>query len=309
MSRHAPGVTAHCDSAPRSGASVTRLLCTTALVAVALALLAVLSPALPASELVARALGIALAIVALLLTAWAAPSEGARRTGWLVGLSALYALLFLIDLGSMTPALLCLLTLLVLTTAGIVGGYIGSLLEYPGMLLVVSYVAALADCCSVFHPNGLTAQVLKHPKTLALLTLAVPVLGTAEIHPVVGIGDVVFVSLFVAGARVTGLSTRLTLIALGLALALVALATELAGTPLPALPFLGGAVLLVHPEARRVPAVHTRRVGMNLAFVTLVMGGMLWSAATQPPEAEAVEAVPDAATPEHTSGERSIEPT
>jgi len=309
MSRHAHRVITLSAPPPRSGANVTTLLRTTALVAVALTLLALLSPALHVSEAVARVLGISMAIGALLLTASAAPSQGARRIGWFLGLTAVYALLFSLELGPSTPALLCLLTLLMLTTAAIIGGYIGSLLEFPGMLLVVSYVAALADCCSVFHPQGFTAQVLQHPKALALLTLSVPVFGTDEIHSVVGIGDVAFVSLFVAGARVTGLRTRRTLVALGAAMALVALCTELANTALPALPFLGSAVLLAHPEARRLPAAQTRRIGFNLAFVTLVMGAMLWSAADQrrvADELEQTSALPPSA--QHAVTSSSVEP-
>jgi hypothetical protein len=275
--------------------SLTTLLGTTASVAAGLTLLAWSSPWFATPVWLARTVGILLAVAALLLTGWAAPSHGARRPVWLLGLAGVYALLFAIELGPLTPALLCLLTLLLLTTAGIVGGYIGSLLEFPGMLMVVSYVAALADCCSVFHPDGLTAQVLKHPNALALLTLSVPVLGTEEVQSLVGIGDVAFVSLFVAGTRVTGLPVVRTLTALGAAMAMVALCTELVQRPLPALPFLGAAVLLAHPEARRIPSEHTRRIGINLTVVTLVLSVMLWSALTQAGsrgEAE-LEHVPD----------------
>jgi hypothetical protein len=262
---------------PRDG--LLTLLRTNLLVALTLTALSALSPALPNNDLLARMTGAALAIAATLASAWVAPTQGARRGAWFLGLGAVYALLFALDLGAPSLATQGLLTMLLLTTAGLVGGYIGSLLEYPGMLLVVSYVAALADCFSVLHPSGFSAQVLRDPKALALLTISVPVLGTDELRSLIGIGDVAFAALFVTGARVTGLPVGRTGAALAMALAVVASSAELAHTPLPALPFLGAAVLLVHPAARRLPAAQTRRIGINLALVTLVMGLLLWRAA------------------------------
>jgi hypothetical protein len=261
---------------------LTTLLRTSAGVAATLTLLIELAPLLPRHDGLARCVGTMLAIAATLATAWAAPTHAARRGAWLLGLCAIYTTLFVFDLGTLSAESLGLLTLLLLTTAGLIGGYIGSLLEYPGMLLVVSYVAALADCFSLLHPSGLTAQVLRHPKALALLTLSVPVLGTSEVHSLLGIGDVSFASLFVAGARATGLSVARTLGAVAGALTLVALSAELAQASLPALPFLGAAVLFVHPSARRLPRAHTRRIAINLALVTLILGALLWRVAVRP---------------------------
>ncbi|MET0285966.1 MAG: hypothetical protein ABW352_15900 [Polyangiales bacterium] len=266
---------------------LTTLLRTSALVAVTLTLLVELAPSVPHHDGVARCVGILLAIAATLATAWAAPTHGARRGAWFLGLCAVYGSLFVFDLGTLSAESLCLLTLLLLTTAGLVGGYIGSLLEYPGMLLVVSYVAALADCFSLLHPSGLTAQVLRHPKALALLTISVPVLGTSRVQSLIGIGDVAFASLFVAGARTTGLSVARTLGAIAAALALVALSAEVTHATLPALPFLGAAVLLVHPSARRLPRAHTRRIAINLVLVTLILAALLWRAAVRPAEQRA----------------------
>jgi len=258
---------------------MSRLLATTGALAVTGALVAWLSPHVPAAEPWARPLAEAFVIVALLATGWAAPRAGARRGVWLLGLAAMYGMLASLELATMSPLLLGVIVLTVLTTGALVGAYIGALLEYPAMLMVVAYVAAFADVVSVFHPAGLTAQVMAHPKALALLTVPFPVLGTDGVASLVGIGDVTFAALFVTGARATGLSVRRTLVALGAALVLVALAVELSGAPLPALPFLSAAIVLVHPAARSIPAVHTRRILANLAVVTVVLGGLLISAA------------------------------
>lgn len=258
---------------------MSRLLATTALVATVATGLALLSPRIGVTHDVAKLIAEAWAVSVLLATGFAAPAHGERRLVWFLGLAALYGVLFSLDVVGLTPALLWFVSLAVLTTGGLVGGYIGSLLEYPGMLMVVAYVAAFADFFSFFHPNGLTANVLTNPKALALLTVPFPVLGTEYVASLVGIGDVTFVALFIAGTRATGLRVARTAIALALAMLAVAVLVELGGAPLPALPFLGGAVVLAHPEARRLPRDQTWRIAANLAVVTLVLGGLLLSAA------------------------------
>lgn len=255
-----------------------RLLAVTGLLAAAGALVAWASPHARALAPFARPIAEIWAIAALLLTAHVAPSRGQRRLPWLLGLAAVYAGLVLLDLTQLSPLLLGVITLAVLTTGALVGAYIGGLLEYPGMLMVVAYVAAFADVFSVLHPNGLTAAVLKNPTALALLTVPFPVLGTDGVASLVGIGDVTFVALFVTGARATGLSARRTEVALALAMALVALTVEVLGVALPALPFLSAAIVIAHPEVRRLPPDQTRRIVANLAVVTAVLGGLLLSA-------------------------------
>jgi hypothetical protein len=42
---------------------------------------------------------------------------------------------------------------------------------------------------------------------------------------------------------------------------------------------MSAAVVLAHPEARKLPPEHTRRIAANLALVTIVLGGLLLSAA------------------------------
>jgi hypothetical protein len=255
-----------------------RLLVTVAKIAAFSAFLALVAPHVPVGLEAARLIAIGFVLAAVLFTAWSAPVRGEGRGLGFVSLIALYALLFWLDLPALTPISLFVVTLAVLTTGALVGAYIGSLLEYPGMLMVVAYVAAVADCFSVLHPHGLTAQVLARPRMLQLLTVPFPVLGSDEISSLLGIGDVAFSSLFVVGARTTGLDARRTLVALGLAFLTVATLVETLRVPLPALPFVSAAVVLAHPEARKLPRAQTRRVLANLAVVTVVLGGLLLSA-------------------------------
>lgn len=264
---------------PSTSVPVARLLLVTGALGLTAAAVGLVAPGVRVSFETARVVAVGWALFALLTTAWWAPGRGERRLPWFIGLLGLYLGLFSIELGGMPPLLLCVVTLAVLTTGGLVGGYIGSLLEYPGMLMVVAYVAACADCFSFFHPSGLTAQVLSNPHALALLTVPFPVLGSEHVASLVGIGDVTFVSLYVAGSRRTGLDPRRTVVALALAMAVVSVIVEVLGAPLPALPFLGASVVLAHPEARRLPLEQTRRVAANLVVVTILLGGLLLSAA------------------------------
>jgi hypothetical protein len=215
----------------------------------------------------------------LLLSAWAAPLVPARKLTWALPFVAMLALFFFTDIETRTPALLGAVTICVLMVGGLVGGYIGSLLEHPGMLMVVAYVAALGDIFSVLHPSGLTHKVLENPQALALLTLSFPILGTERVVPLTGIGDVAFAALFVVGTRVTGLSVKRTLLALGAAIAVVVLTVELGKMALPAVPFFSAAIVLAHPQVRTLPRGQGKRIVLNLAFVTLLFGG-LWLGAT-----------------------------
>jgi hypothetical protein len=241
----------------------------------ALALLRLLAPSLPASRDLARLCAELTLALLLLLSAWSAPITRASGVRWAAGSALGLALCFLLEADTNAPHVLGLVTALVLITGGLVGGYVGGLLEHPGMLMVVAYVAALGDCFSVMHPNGLTAKVLAAPRLLSVLALSSPVLGTAEVVPMVGIGDVALLAIFVVGARATGLSVRRTLIALACALATVAACVELGRVALPAVPFMSAAVVLAHREVRTLPPALARRIAINLLVVTLALGALL----------------------------------
>src|SRR5690606_13949183 len=134
-----------------------------------------------------------------------------------------------------------------------IGASIGHAIEAPGHLLVVASVSALVDGLSVLHPKGPTAQILEMEVALSILALPWPILGTPIIQPTLGVGDVVFGGLYLAAARRHELPLGKTAAALAVGLTLAFVTAALLSRAIPALPFMGAAVLLAHPEARRLP--------------------------------------------------------
>jgi hypothetical protein len=264
------------DRSHRVLPEVSGLVRTSALCGALLSLIAWAAPHVTNSSLQVARIAAELWVAGVLLcSAWAAPPIKARGLLWALPFVAMIVLFFCTDIETRTPALLGAVTICVLMVGGLVGGYIGSLLEHPGMLMVVAYVAALGDIFSVFHPSGLTHKVMANPQALAVLTLSFPVIGTDRVVPLTGIGDVAFAAIFMVGARVTGLSVKRTILALAAAIAVVVLTVELAKTALPAVPFFSAAIVLAHPEVRTLPRGQGRRIALNLALVTLLLGG-LW---------------------------------
>lgn len=159
-----------------------------------------------------------------------------------------------------------------LTVGSLVGAAVGSRIEHPGQLLFVAPLAAAADLISVHHPEGVSAAILSDARALSVLALPFPMLGTAAIEPLLGVGDVVFVSLYLAVARRHALSVPVTVLALAVAFAVTAGWVLWSAQATPALPMLGAAMLLAHSRARR-PRAEDRlpgAVGLALAAAALV---------------------------------------
>lgn len=255
--------------------SLRKLSLTIALVSLTATALALSSPHLPESLAASRWLAQLWCILVLLACARTCPPVPLQTLAFAAVPATVLGTFYVTDASVASAPMLCLVTWCVLMLGCLVGGHIGGLLEYPGMLMVVAYVAALGDCFSVFHPRGPTANVLADPRALSLLTLSFPVLGTERLAPVVGVGDVAFACVFVVGARTVGLDSRRTLVALGAAMACVVAAVEVSGWPLPAVPFMSAAVVLAHREARSIPRQRLPRVALNLAAVTGLLAS-LW---------------------------------
>ena len=249
-----------------------------ALLAVVAALsfaLAYVAPELSVPIVFARVFGELWLMTILLATCRVAPRVKPESLAYALIPAAILGGLLWSEIGTESPSLFVVITVSVLSLGCLVGGYIGALLEHPSMLFVVAYVAALGDCFSVFHPHGLTANIMKDPQALAVLTLSVPVLGTKHIVPLVGIGDVAFAAVFFVGTRVTGLSERRTLLALAGALIAVVLSVEVLHLTLPAVPFMSVGIVAMHRETRSLPRAQATRILLNLLVVTVVLAG-LW---------------------------------
>ncbi len=240
-----------------------------------LVLFALIAPHLPAvHRAVAGVLAFACVGGEVLLVAGLAPP---LRPRGLVGLGASLAVLVGVALAGPalpTIAAAALVTLALLVAGTLVGAVVGRAIEDPGHLVVVAAVSALVDVYSVLHPTGPTAQLVQIEAAVDVLILPWPLLGTGRIEPVLGVGDVAFAAIYAVATRRHGLSMRRTLLALAAALAVTLAVVMSTGIGIPALPFLGAAIAIAHPEARRVPAKDRRKalVGLGLllaAFVAL----------------------------------------
>lgn len=115
-------------------------------------------------------------------------------------------------------------------------------------LVLMVLVALLVDAWSVFA--GPTRAVVESaPSVLDYLLVHFPALGHAGPATGIGMSDFVFVGLLAAGAARTRLPPRVALVAMLLSFALTLTAGILLRRPLPALPFLGLAFLVVVASA------------------------------------------------------------
>jgi hypothetical protein len=145
---------------------------------------------------------------------------------------------------------------------------VGARVQHAGHLGVVAYVSSIADLTSVFHESGPSAQILESAPTLAVLAVGAPMPGTADVSPILGVGDVVFVGLYLAACRAHGLARSRTLLALAVALGLTFVVLVALARPVPALPMLGLAIVLAHPQTRWPPASERKQALLGMFAVT-----------------------------------------
>lgn len=162
-----------------------------------------------------------------------------------------------------------------LTSTTYVGGLLGSRIEHPGHLLFVGWVSSLADIASVYHHAGITHAVAESVAVLSVVALPFPMLGTSDIVPFLGGGDLVFLAMYFAVARNHGLSgTRMFAgLTLGLTATLVSLVVVQAVVP--ALPFLAAGVMVLVPEARRPPRAQRTPALVFAIFMSLFVVALL----------------------------------
>lgn len=157
------------------------------------------------------------------------------------------------------------------------GALVGARIQHPGHLGVVAIVSSVADLVSVFHESGPTAQIAQSAPALSLLALAAPMLGTGDLPPLLGVGDVVMASLYASAAARFGLPEGRTWVALAAGLAGAMIAVLWLEIALPALPFLGLAMIVAHPRVRVPPPHERRRAALGVALVVGVAAWILLS--------------------------------
>lgn len=234
-----------------------------------LALLALAAPALRIGPAPSLALAYAAAAGAILAAVALAPYDALARRDVALAAGALGVALSLVALALPPVASGLAGSAGVLACGCALGCAVGARIASPGHLLAVALVSSAVDIWSVTAPSGVTHTIVETPLLLRLLTVRVAVPPVRAPEPMIGFGDVVFAALYHAAATRHGLSRARTLGALAVGLALAGVGAGALGLEggIPALPFLGIAVVLAHPEARRVPAKDRRATAFAAAVL------------------------------------------
>jgi hypothetical protein len=217
--------------------------------------------------------GFACVSASVVAVSGACPPLGRKALLWLVLPTA--ALLAL-STGAVSGLLMAVfVTAALLFGATLLGSVIGGAVEHPGQLIFVAIVGSAMDVLSVLHPSGVSAAIAESETALSVVALPWPLLGTNAIVPLLGAGDIVFTSLYVAATRRHGLSTVRTLVALGVGYALTVATVISLEQSLPALPFLGLTFVAAQPASRRPSAEDRRRGALISAGVVVAVAVLL----------------------------------
>jgi uncharacterized membrane protein len=111
-------------------------------------------------------------------------------------------------------------------------------------LVPLSLVASIIDVWSVW--GGPSKMIVDNPQSHHYFLLLYPLLGTPQIYPTIGLGDITFMSLYLGVVPQYQLKQRQTSWALAGAIFAVYLLSVLSGKALPAIPFISAAFLMVN---------------------------------------------------------------
>lgn len=231
------------------------------------------SPRLPLVPLPAYAAGFLLVGCMALLSADA--TEGRSRLPWLALAAALLLAQSRLQLPAVWAAPAVTACLLWVTTG--VGHLLGPRIEHAGHMLFVAWISTVADIFSVFHHSGVTHAVAESAVALSVVALPFPMLGTGDVVPFLGGGDVVFMALYLSVSRRHGLSAWRTWTGLGIGLLLTLAALVVFERVVPALPFLGFGVLCLQPAMRRPPAPQRLAATALATALSLSAAALLWA--------------------------------
>ena len=154
------------------------------------------------------------------------------------------------------------------------GALVGRRIQHPGHLLFVAVVSSLADLWSVTQPGGISKAIAEEPLALSLAALPWPMLGSDELAPLLGVGDVVFTSLYLAATRAHALPLRRSVLALAAGYAVTTCLVIATQRPIPVLPLLGACVVIAQPAARRLSAPDRRHGAWALTMIACAVA--LW---------------------------------
>jgi hypothetical protein len=235
----------------------------------ALILFRFIAPAIPLDPIVAYLFGFAAVVGQTLLVAALTPQHTPRQLPWFLLAAAILIAIRVTESYGVMCAVAVTASLLCIGTA--LGAAVGRAIEHPGHVLYVALVSSFADAFSVYSEQGLSAAIVASKPTLSVLALSWPMLGTDRIAQLLGVGDVVFTALYVGVARKHALSIPRTLVALTVGYAMTAATVVVTQVPIAALPFLGAAILLAHPQARKPTPKDALRGGIGTVLLLGVL--------------------------------------
>ena len=219
-----------------------------------LAILAALAPFIHLGLVVGAVLSYATAAAAIVLSSALAPTALlATRTGAVRTISVGVVLsATAVALPPVASGIVGSLGVIACATA--LGSVVGTRVQAAGHLLAVALVSAGVDILSVGAPEGVTHEIVQHPALLQLLMVRAAVPPDRAPASAIGFGDVVFAALYLSACGRFGLARWRSVLALSVGLlgawGVAVLAGLTAG--IPALPFMGGAMVALHPEVRQV---------------------------------------------------------
>jgi hypothetical protein len=181
-------------------------------------------------------------------------------------------------LSALDLARVCATNLLLIGAAVSAGELVAKGLRAQSYLVLAAIVAAVADTYSV--AVGPTAKLAGSETALRHMALHWPAIGGGAVIPIVGVGDFLFLSIFLVGARKFSLGALRNLVALmasfAVGFAFTIIGTVLFGIPgLPALPFMCVAFLVVNWRRLRVSSEERTtviKVSAMFAVAFLVLG-------------------------------------
>jgi len=204
----------------------------------------------------------------------------AGRLGWdehapLWGLAVGLILAGLADLWSVRAGLPLPLSLAVLVSAVLIGALLARYAFFdPEMLLLICVLYIIIDVYSVYlGPTG--AIVEKGGAMLSALTVHFPIVGSGRVLPLIGVTDFAVWSACLMAARRFGFVYGRSFLAMAGSLLVTSLISIATVRPVPALPLMMMAFLLVNRQRFRFRQRELWLAGAGALVVVLAVGVLL----------------------------------
>lgn len=170
-----------------------------------------------------------------------------------------------------------------------IGNWLAGEIEKVGHLIPVGILGALVDIWSVFQgpSKSVGRQVVEHvqrqiasgawqpPPVVEFLILSWPQPGAGFMTPLFGLGDLVFMAVFLAASRRFGISLMKTVLLMAAALAASFIAVFVFNAPIPALPFICGFFVLGNLRSLSLTRSEWR-ITLIVSFAVLAVGLINW---------------------------------